>query len=463
MTAKVAMPVRDSDLVVPLAHEATAMRNTDTARHQCEAASGAVSTLSNRRGDVQSTNGRSTRATTLMPTPSISATATRTTTTRTTSAASASSADERPFPPADFSFRDVVVAHLDCRHHKRNTAACQEFERDLATNLYEIYEALIDRTYRPWRSNSFVITEPKVREVIAAQYRDRVVHHLLFLKIGTRFTKTFIADTCACIPGRGTAYAARRMEHMVRSITQNWKKPAFYLKCDIQNFFPSIKKDIVHAKLKAKVTEPFWLWLAETILFHDPLENLHVKASADELARVPEHKRLCNQEDHCGLAIGNLPSQNFANILLDEVDQHVKHDLKCRRYGRYVDDMMLLDESAEWLHYAAEDIDAFLRARLGLQLHPKKTVVQPIVRGVDFVGQVIKPWNRRIRKRTANVALRRLATMDKDDVFEAANSYFGMHRQATHSHMDRARIARLLTRIGFSVNKNFTKVYRKGA
>lgn len=459
MTAKVAMTARESDLVVPLAHEATAMRTTDTARSS-EAASGAVSQLSDRRGDVDSTKGRSTRPTTTMPGARTSTTATRTTTTRTTSCSSASSADESS-SHAEFSFSDVVIAHLDCRRHKRNTAACQAFEQDLATNLWTVFEALDTRTYRPGRSKCFIITWPKVREVIAAPYVDRVVHHLWCLKIGERFTRTFIADSYACIPERGTLYAADRLESKVRSITRNWKRPAFYLKCDIKSFFPSIDKNILHGLLAPRIPEPFWLWLTETMLFHDPRNDVDINATPAELALVDPKKSLFNNPAHRGLAIGNLISQVFANIYLDVLDQHAKHDLHCRYYGRYVDDFYVLDESPEWLNFVRADIEAFLPARLGLQLHPKKTVLQPLDRGIDFVGQVLKPHHRRIRKRTKNASLQRLATMPDDGLYEAANSYFGLHRQASHSHGDRADIARLLLARGFAVNKAFTKTFRK--
>ncbi len=457
MTAKVAMPVRDSDLVVPLAHEATAMRTTDTAGTS-PAASGAVSVLSNRRGDVNSTNG--TTATPITPTPRTSTTATRTTTTRTTSSWCGSSADEIA-SHAELSFEDVLLAHLDCRQHKRNSAACLEFEAHLADNLWTLYEAFASRTYKPGRSTCFIIKWPKVREVWAAPYADRVGHHLLHLKVGPRFTAGFIADSCACIPGRGTLYAAERLEAKVRSLTQNWQRPGYYLKCDIRNFFVSIRKSTVHEQLARKIREPFLLWLAETILFHDPRTDVQVNATPAELALVPPAKSLFSQDSDHGLPIGNLSSQFFANVHLDDVDQYVKHDLRAPHYIRYVDDIVLLHESAQQLNAWRDDIDAFLRTRLGLALHPKKTVLQPIARGIDFAGQVISPYRRRIRTRTANEALRRLSTMPEEDLFESANSYFGLHRQATRSHHDRARIAKLLRQRGFSVDRAFTKTYRR--
>ena len=206
MMVMATLPVRSINLVTPLAHKATAMRITETAGHAPEW-SGAVSLLSDRQGDIDSvTMTPQTRAT---PGTRISTTATRTTTTSTTSSAPAPSADDRAHP-TDFSFTDLVDAYLDCRRTKRNTASALDFEQHLERNLVSLYDELTAGTYQPGPSICFVITRPKVREVWAAQFRDRIVHHLLYRKIGPRFEAGFIADSCACIPGRGTLYAARR-------------------------------------------------------------------------------------------------------------------------------------------------------------------------------------------------------------------------------------------------------------
>ncbi|HEY9146978.1 MAG TPA: reverse transcriptase, partial [Thiobacillus sp.] len=132
-------------------------------------------------------------------------------------------------------------------------------------------------------------------------------------------------------------------------------------------------------------------------------------------------------------------------------------------YIRYVDDFVLLHEDPHWLNAAREQIEAFLPATLGVQLNPAKTILQPIDRGIDFVGQVIKPWRRTLRRRTYNNALHRLSTISDADLYETANSYFGLLRQATHSHHDRARIARLLLVRGRCVDSKLTKTYRSKA
>ena len=136
----------------------------------------------------------------------------------------------------------LVQAYLDCRATKRNTASAQAFEAKLEHNLFQLAEELASGGYQPGRSICFVITRPKPREVWAADFRDRIVHHLLYNHISPRFHARFVANSCACIPGRGTLYAAQRLEHGVRSVTQNWSQPAHYLKCDLANFFVAIDK-----------------------------------------------------------------------------------------------------------------------------------------------------------------------------------------------------------------------------
>jgi len=312
MMVMAATPVRTSNLVVPLAHEATAMRTTETTGQGRER-SGAVSPLKIRRGDVDRT----------IPTPGLrtSITATRTTTTPTTSSGPEPSADQNARHHAEFSFEDLVQAYLDCRQTKRNKPSAVAFEQHQERNLTELYDELITGAYRPGRSVCFVITRPKPREVWAAEFRDRIVHHLFYNRVSPRFYARFIVDSCACIPGRGTLYAAQRLEAKIRSITQNWSRPAHYLKCDLANFFVSIDKHILRELLAKRISEPWWLQLADTILFHDPRLDFEYRGNPAKLDLVPPHKRLTNHPAHMGLPIGNLSSQFFANILLDELDQ----------------------------------------------------------------------------------------------------------------------------------------------
>ena len=380
-----------------------------------------------------------------------------TTTTRTTSGSRALSAD---LSVAPFQFEDLVQAYYDCRRNKRNSASARLFERDMEINLLELYDDLIAGTYRPGRSICFVVTRPKAREVWAASFRDRVVHHLMYNHVAPRFYASFIADSCACIPGRGTLYAARRLESKIRSASENWSKPVFYLKCDLANFFVAIDKAVLRKQLEARITEPWWLALATQILMHDPREDYETRSPAHLFNRVPQHKRLVAQPAHLGLPIGNLSSQFFANVYLDALDQFAKHTLRAKHYIRYVDDFVFLHESPQQLNQWLAEVEAFL-PRLGAKLNPTKTILQPVDRGVDFVGHVIKPWRRTTRKRSLAQALKRTAAAPAEDLRETANSYFGLLSQASHSEKDREKLARVVLLRGNSVNAELTKTYQK--
>ena len=440
---------------------ATDMRVTETAGDS-QKASGAVSQLigdSLRMGDVDSTMNLPTLT---MPSIRISRTATRTTTTRTTSSLLGQSADQSATRLlADVTFEELAQAYFDCRKTKRNTISALRFEQNLESNLYELYSELVNGTYRPGRSICFVIKRPKPREVWAADFRDRIVHHLFYNKMAPRFHASFIADSCACIPKRGTLYAANRLEGKIRSITQNWSKRAFYLKMDLANFFVSIDKHVLRGLVAKKVTEPWWMWLADVMLFHDPRENYEIHGNSASLALVPPHKQLTKQPEDKGLPIGNLISQFLANILLNVLDQYCKHKLKAIHYIRYVDDFILLSESSEWLAKAKSMIEEWLPKTLNLRVNPSKTIIQPIDRGVDFVGHNIKPWCRTTRKRTFKQAIQRIREVDVDDLFATANSYFGLLRQSPKSHNARAIIANEVRRRGLSINRAFTQTYRR--
>ena len=148
--------------------------------------------------------------------------------------------------------------------------------------------------------------------------------------------------------------------------------------------------------------------------------------------------------------------------MLDALDQHIKHDLRCRHYVRYVDDMVLLHESPAWLNQARADIEAWLPAHLGLQINPAKTILQPAERGIDFVGQVILPHRRVLRRRTRNDAMARVAQVPAADLFEVANSYYGLFRQTTHSHRARVKLSNVLRYRGHCISSEFIKTFRKG-
>lgn len=349
---------------------------------------------------------------------------------------------------------ELFQAYYDCRATKRNSASALAFEEGLERNLMALYHELIDGAYRPGPSICFVVERPKVREVWAAQFRDRIVHHLLYNRVADRFHRRFIHDSYACIPGRGTHKAVARMEHMARSLTHNWQRTGYVLKMDVANFFVSIDRHILDGLLARRIHEPWWLALCRTVLHHNPTRDAHIQSPDWLMRRVPPHKSLF-QAGGKGLPIGNLSSQFFANVYMDALDQHAKHQLKLRRWARYVDDIVVMDECGQALAAVVPQVDAFLQSRLGLHLHPRKTSINRIERGFDVLGFVLRPHARYVRRSTVRNAYHKLDGMCRArapvvEVRNTANSYFGILRQAK-AWRERSRIGDLLRGYGHIV------------
>ena len=330
---------------------------------------------------------------------------------------------------------ELFQAYYDCRSTKRNSASALAFEEHLEQNLMDLYHELIAGAYRPGRSICFVVEHPKVREVWAAEFCDRIVHHLLYNRVADRFHRRFIADSYACIPGRGTHKAVARMEHMARSLTRNWQRPGYVLKMDVANFFVSIDRQILDGLLARHIHESWWMALCRTVLHHDPTQGAVLQSPDWLMRRVPPHKSLFHAGGK-GLPIGNLSSQFFANVYMDDIEQHAKHQLKLRRWVRYVDDIVVMGECGRSLAAVVPQVDSFLQSRLGLSLHPRKTSINRVERGFDALGFVLRPYARYVRRSTVRNAHRQLEGMCRAgapvaDVRNTANSYFGILRQAS--------------------------------
>jgi hypothetical protein len=206
------------------------------------------------------------------------------------------------------------VAYFDCRRGKRNTLYAWNFEFDLERNLFDLYETLKNETYQISRSIAFVVEQPKIREIWAATFRDRVVHHVIYNRLAPKFYPGFIRNSFACSPGRGSLDGSSHLWAGMRSLTRNWQRPGYYLGADVRNFFVSIHKPTLFEILKPKIPEPWLLNLTSQVLFHDPRINCTLKSTREAFDRVPKHKSLRNTPSEVGLPIGNLTSQFFANV-----------------------------------------------------------------------------------------------------------------------------------------------------
>ncbi len=291
-----------------------------------------------------------------------------------------------------FTFQNLLKAYYRCRRTKRRSASAAKFEMNFERELLKLERELKNKTWWPGKYVCFAVSDPKLREVWAADFRDRVVHHLLVGYLEPVWEKIFIFHSFACREEKGARKA-------VRYLKKTTAPDIFCLQMDIRSYFVSVDKNILFSIIKKHVKNPEILWLAEKIIFHDPTTNYIPRGDLNLLRSVPPHKSLFGKVNR-GLPIGNLTSQFFANVYLNELDQFVKHSLKCQHYFRYMDDLLLLASSKEQLLKWRDGIKTFVEINLKLKLHPKKQILQPTTNGINFCGYIVKPDYTLIRRRT---------------------------------------------------------------
>ena len=320
----------------------------------------------------------------------------------------------------DALLRDLHKAYVDASRGKHGKSYVRVFERHLEKNLSELCDDLWNRTYKPLPATCFPISDPTMREVIAAQFRDCIVNHLYHNYTEKPFERTFIADSYACIKGRGTHYGIARLKKHVRSATRNFTAPCLCLQMDIKGYFIHIRRSILCRAVEDKIRRisshritkgsperwcdvldiDFLLYLTQTLCLHDPMEDCVVLGSEREWEGLPDSKCMRKAEPGRGIAIGNLDSQQFSNVLLDILDQFVKRCLQRRHYGRSVDDFYVLGATKRELRRVARRIGGFISKVLDLEINVKKTRITDIYDGIRFLGQFILPHSSHVASRT---------------------------------------------------------------
>ncbi len=299
----------------------------------------------------------------------------------------------------EFSFKNLHKAYIDCRRHKGNTYHAMKFHINCELELLKLEQELQTRTYKPTKSICFVVTHPTLREVFAANFRDRIVHHLLYNFLEPVFEPKFIHHSYACRKNKGIHRSLEDLCKFLKKVTKNRRQKAYFLHLDISGFFMSLKKEILFDIISREVKNPEIFNLVKIIIFHNPTDNFTAKSGKELFDQIPPHKSLFHVPKNQGLPIGNLTSQFFANVYLNELDQFVKHKLKVKFYLRYVDDFLLLSNDINELKKWQKEIDVFLKERLGLELNHKKQVLEDVETGIDWLGYVIKPGYILARKR----------------------------------------------------------------
>lgn len=258
--------------------------------------------------------------------------------------------------PRIYDFANLHKAYLKARAGKRFREEVLDFSSKLEENLIQIHNELINSLYQPSPYKQFVIKEPKERLILALPFKDRVVQHAICNIIEPIFEATFIKDSYACRKNKGVLKGVKRAAKHISSVEKTGG--IYCLKMDIHKYFYSIDHHVIFEMIKKKI---------------------RCKKTLDLI------KVIIDSSDNPGIPIGNLTSQLFANIYLSSLDHFIKEDLRVKYYLRYMDDMVIIDNSKENLARLLSEIKIFLKTKLRLELN-KKTQIFPIKRGLDFLG-----------------------------------------------------------------------------
>lgn len=286
---------------------------------------------------------------------------------------------------------------------KKDKNDVAEFQVKLMDNIFNLHQDLRDKTYAHGRYAAFNIADPKPRNIHKASVRDRLLHHLIYQEFYDYFDKKFIYDSYSCRVNKGTHRAVRRFIELSRKVSQNNAHTCFILKGDIRKFFASINHETLKNIFAKYIDDEDILWLLGQII-----DSFHTKEKVG-----------------FGLPLGNLTSQLFVNVYMNEFDQFIKRKLKIKYYIRYADDFIVLSKDKEYLVKIIPLISNFLEKNLKLSLHPDKIFIKTLASGVDFLGWVNFPYHRILRTATKRRVIKRLHGGTTE---QAKASYLGMLR-----------------------------------
>ena len=267
-------------------------------------------------------------------------------------------------------------------------------------NILQLHRALKNKTYEHGGYEAFNICDPKPRNIHKAGIRDRLVHHAIYRVLYPFFNQIFIADSYSCRIGKGTHKATKRFSDFNYTASKNNTKTCWVLKCDIRKFFASISHDVVIKILKQYIFDADVVWLLGKVI-----------------------RSFSSGKAGIGLPLGNLTSQLFVNVYMNEFDQFVKHKLKAEHYIRYADDFVILSDNYSWLGNLLPKISEFLNNQLKLIIHPNKVSIRTFASGVDFLGWVNFPDHRILRTGTKKRMLKRITINPAND---SLISYLGL-------------------------------------
>lgn len=290
------------------------------------------------------------------------------------------------------SYKNLEKAFKKARKGKRSKSYVKEFELNSTDNLLNIKKDLETLSYKPNPLTKFTIRDPKTRVIRKSFFEDRIVHHAVVNILEPIYEKVFIYDNYANRTNKGTLPALKRFDKFKRKVCKNGKLvPNYYsnntvvgyiFKADIKKFFDSVNQDKLVEILRRKIRDEKVIWLLNQIL-----------------------KNFDNKEK--GMPLGNMTSQFFANVYLNDLDYFVKNRLGMKYYLRYVDDFLILHKNKKVLEDCRNRIEKYLK-NLKLELHKDKSKVFPMYEGVNFLGFKIFYFYKLARKRNIRQFEKRL-------------------------------------------------------
>jgi len=337
---------------------------------------------------------------------------------------------------------EIFEAYYSARENKRQRADAIAFEMEYEKRLIELYEELASGVYEISPSTAFIVNRPVKREIFAGAFRDRIVHHWVFNRLNPLCERVFIHDSYSCREGKGTSFGVRRAEHFVRSVSRNYSRDAWVLRLDISGYFMAIDRQVLFEKIETLLKKytsicgfdrDFFLDIVRKIVFNDPTIKCRIRGKREDWVGLPKSKSLFFAKPGCGLPIGNLTSQLFANLYLNDFDHFVKRTFPKTRYGRYVDDLLFVSDDKDAFQEIPEILNAYLMQNLGLHMHPLKQYLQHISKGGDFLGKYILPYRKYLRnttKQSVRDRLQKKRENDEDENYielaQTWNSYRGL-------------------------------------
>ena len=306
---------------------------------------------------------------------------------------------------------ELTGAFREARKGKIKTCDEHAFEQHWLENIVGLRDSILEYRYRPSASVAFVIFDPMVREIFAAPFRDRVVHHFLYNMQAGWWDRRFLNDSYSCRVGKGTLFGVQRAQRFMQRVTSNYAKKAYIVKLDIRGYFMSLPRAKLYERVKWGLDRQFaemmddrmgyqiykicaFLW--RRVLFDDPAGKAWKRGPLInwDPRVLPREKSLFCQPPRQGIVIGNLTSQLVSNIYLDQLDRYIFYDLGYKNYGRYVDDFFIMVPEGEYgkLKEDIPRIENFLKAELNLVLHKKKRYYQEVKKGMGFLGARVYPY-----------------------------------------------------------------------